>query len=130
VANTEEPSKISTKDSNLEILTKADGAKELSNGYYYQEKAKQYPDGYVLQIAGFTNVKLSERFLKLKSSESLYHYHKNRAGQQFTVVTSKVFINKVEANNALLKLPKPLLDRKPWLKPISSVINEINTFKQ
>jgi DamX protein len=130
VANNEEPSKISTKDSNLEILTKADGAKELSNGHYYQEKAKQYPDGYVLQIAGFTNVKLSERFLELKSSENLYHYHKNLAGQKFTVVTSKVFMNKVEANNALLKLPKPLLDRKPWLKPISSVINEINTFKQ
>jgi DamX protein len=130
VAINEEPSKISTKDSNLEILTKADGAIELSNGHYYQEKAKQYPDGYVLQIAGFTNVKLSERFLELKSSENLYHYHKNLAGQKFTVVTSKVFMNKVEANNALLKLPKPLLDRKPWLKTISSVINEINTFKQ
>ncbi len=130
VANTVASSKVSTKNSNREILTEKDGAKELSNGHYYQEKIKQYPDGYVLQIAGFTNVKLSERFLKLYSSESLYHYHKNLAGQKFTVVTSKVFMNKVEANNALLKLPKPLLDRKPWLKPISAVINEINTFKQ
>lgn len=130
VANTEEPNKVSTKDSNLEVLTKEDGAKGLSNGHYYQEKIKQYPDGYVLQIAGFTNVKLSERFLELKSSENLYSYYKNLAGQKFIVVTSKVFMNKVEANNALLKLSKPMLDRKPWLKPISSVINEINTFKQ
>ncbi len=130
VANTKDSSEFNTKLSNTAVVTEEYDTTEVFNAYYYLEKAKQYPQGYVLQIASFTNDKLSERFLGLKHSENLLYYHKNLAGKKFTVVTSKVFMNKTEASNALVQLPKSLLDRKPWLKTISSVINEINTFKQ
>ncbi|MEW6995342.1 SPOR domain-containing protein [Colwelliaceae bacterium MEBiC 14330] len=104
--------------------------KEIPNSYYYQTIAKQYPQGFVMQIAGFTDKKLLKRFLEQNALEELYHYEKMLNGKTFSVVTSKVYANKAEAKAAMLELPKQLIERKPWLKTLSSVINEINTFKE
>jgi DamX protein len=95
---------------------------------YYQAKAIEYKQGYVIQIAGFSDSKLWQRFIEQHSSESLFSYQRLLADKDFTVVTSKVYPNKLEAKAAILLLPAQLIERKPWLKPISSVINEINTF--
>jgi len=95
---------------------------------YYQTKAIEYEQGYVIQIAGFADAKLSKRFIEQNSTESLYSYQRVLADKDFTVVTSKVYANKAEAKAAISLLPTQLIERKPWLKPISSVINEINTF--
>ncbi len=95
---------------------------------YYQAKATKHKQGYVVQIAGFADAELSKRFLEQNSTESLYSYQRVLADKDFTVVTSKVYATKTEAKAAISLLPAQLLERKPWLKPISSVINEINTF--
>jgi DamX protein len=39
-------------------------------------------------------------------------------------------MNKAKANKELAGMPESLLQRKPWIKPISSIIKEINTFNQ
>lgn len=102
---------------------------EITNNYY-QTKAKEYENGYVVQIAGFSDERLLKRFLSLYPEENLYSYQKQLKGKNFTVVTSKVFSNKSEARATIQLLPLQLVERKPWVKSISSVINEINTFKQ
>jgi len=102
---------------------------EISNNYY-KTKAKEYENGYVVQIAGFSDERLLKRFLSLYPEENLYSYQKQLKGKNFTVVTSKVFSNKSEARATIQLLPLQLVERKPWVKSISSVINEINTFKQ
>jgi len=98
------------------------------NSDYYQAQALEHMQGYVIQIAGFSDTKLWQRFIEQHSTESLHSYQRYLSDNEFTVVTSKVYANKTAAKAAVLLLPVSLIERKPWLKPISSVISEINTF--
>lgn len=102
---------------------------ETSN-LYYQNKAEEIEKGYVIQIAGFSDEILAKRFLSLYPEETFYSYQKQLNGKNFTVITTKVFLNKTEAKSIIQSLPIQLIERKPWVKSISSVINEINTFKR
>ena len=102
---------------------------EISNSYY-QSKSEEFGKGYVIQIAGFSDNKLAERFLSLYPEQNLYSYQKQLNGNGFTVITTKAFPNKAEAKSIIQSLPMQLIERKPWVKSISSVINEINTFKR
>ena len=95
---------------------------------YYQTKAKEYENGYVVQVAGFSDEKLLKRFLLLYPEESFYSYQRQLNNKKFTVITSKVYQNKASAKATIQLLPIQLIERKPWVKSISSVINEINTF--
>ncbi len=116
--------------SQSEAKTKEYTSVAAPNNHYYQLQAKQYPQGFVVQIAGFADEKLLKRFLTQNMSENLYHYQRMMAGKKLTIVTTKVYSSKAEAKAAITKLPQSLLERKPWLKAISSVVDEINTFKQ
>ena len=98
--------------------------------YYYQNQAIVYDKGYVVQIAGFSDEKLWQRFIKAHPKQRLFSYHRELKESRFIVVTSKVYADKAAAKAALQLLPASLNKRKPWLKDISSVINEINTFKR
>lgn len=95
---------------------------------YYHTKAIEHKKGYVIQIAGFSDTNLWQSFIDQHATESFYSYQRLLADKSFTVVTSKVYSNKAEAKAAITLLPAQLIERKPWLKPISSVISEINTF--
>ncbi|MCP4984995.1 MAG: hypothetical protein GY928_02675 [Colwellia sp.] len=95
---------------------------------YYQRKAIEHEQGYVIQIAGFSDAKLWRRFIELNSQENLYTYQRLLSDKTYMVVTSKVYLNKSEAKAAITQLPVQFVERNPWLKPISSVISEINTF--
>ncbi|PKG83149.1 hypothetical protein CXF85_11470 [Colwellia sp. 75C3] len=100
---------------------------EITNSYY-QTKAEEYENGYVVQIAGFSDENLLKRFLALYPEKNFHSYQRQLNGKSFTVITSKVFKNKTEAKATIQSLPIQLIERKPWVKSISSVINEINTF--
>lgn len=102
---------------------------EISNSYY-KTKSEEFGKGYVIQIAGFSDNKLAERFLSLYPEQNLYSYQKQLNGNGFTVITTKAFPNKADAKSIIQSLPMQLIERKPWVKSISSVINEINTFKR
>ncbi len=99
------------------------------NHNYFQNQAVVHEQGYVIQIAGFTEHALWRRFIEHHGSENLYSYQKLHEEKTFIVVTSKVYPNKSLAQAAIRSLPASLGVRKPWLKDISSLINEINTFK-
>ena len=102
--------------------------KSITSNLYYQTQAKQYKNGYVVQITGFSDDKLLKVFLSDYAKEGFYSYERQLNNQKFTVITTQVFADKVAAKAAIELLPVELLDRKPWLKSISSVIKEINTF--
>ena len=55
---------------------------------------------------------------------------KNNKGKLFSVVTSISYATKGDARAAIALLPKTLRERQPWIKSISIVIDEINTFEQ
>lgn len=102
---------------------------KIDSNYYYNQ-AVVHEQGYVIQIAGFYDQRLWARFLTANESQALFSYQRALNEDKFFVVTSQVFASKEEAQQALKLLPKNLVERKPWLKDISSVINEINTFKR
>ena len=96
---------------------------------YYENQAVVHEQGYMYQIAGFTDKTLWQRFIEKYSTENLFSYQRLLNGQKFIVVTSKVYPSKESALIAMKLLPASLSERKPWVKAISSVINEINTLK-
>jgi DamX protein len=100
------------------------------NEEYYLDSIKRYPSGYVVQIAAFNDMQSTRQFLVLHKQHKLYWYKKVVKNQAYIIVTTITFINKAEANKELASMAKPLLKRKPWIKPISSIIEEINTFNQ
>ncbi len=118
-------------DNNVVSTTESDSSEgqtiEISNSYY-QTKAKEYKNGYVVQVSVISDDNLLQKFLKEYTKESFYTYQRRLKGNNFTVITSKVFQNKAEAKAAIELLPTQLIERKPWVKSISSVINEMNTF--
>ncbi|WP_057830176.1 SPOR domain-containing protein [Colwellia sp. TT2012] len=97
--------------------------------HYYQNQAVVYEYGYVIQLAGFSDSKLWHEFIENHRSENLFSYQRLLTEQRFIVVTSRVYPNKTMAKSAIKLLPASLLIREPWLKDISLVISEINTFK-
>ena len=103
---------------------------EKIDSNYYHNQAVVHEQGYVIQIAGFYDQRLWARFLTANESQSLFSYQRALNEDKFFVVTSQVFATKEQAQQALKLLPKNLMERKPWLKDISSVINEINTLKR
>ena len=100
------------------------------NSNYYLDNVADYKQGYVVQIAGFSDDILLKKFLAQHSRQNLHSYKRLLDGKSFSVVTSQIYPTKNEAKAAMAVLPLELLDRKPWLKAISSVTDEINTFNR
>lgn len=99
------------------------------NKHYYQNQAVVHDKGYVIQIAGFYDQRLWAKFIAENQSQALYSYQRMLNNSKFYVVTSPVFDTKEGAKHTLSLLPENLINRKPWVKDISSVIKEINTLK-
>ena len=96
-----------------------------TNVSYYQ----QYSEGFVIQIAGFTQNSILNEFLADYSSIAVKQYKRLLNNEAMTVVTSQYYATRIEAERALQQLPQTLLVREPWIKPISAINNEINTFE-
>ncbi|GAA0822916.1 hypothetical protein GCM10009111_31880 [Colwellia asteriadis] len=99
-------------------------------GSYYAQAALLAPEGYVIQIAGFFDNKRLTEFLTTYETMPLHHYTKDLNGKVFTVVTSDNYATKEDAKAAIQAFPDDLVVRDPWIKPISLVLAEINTFKE
>jgi DamX protein len=108
---------------------------KTTNTTYYSDKLKEYTENnlynesdiVVVQIAGFSDSKHWQDFLQQYPNESFYSYQRILSEKVFTVVTSKVYPDRFTARKALKNLPSSLLERQLWLKPISTVIAEMNT---
>jgi DamX protein len=119
--------KITVSEANATVLKKSQSS---DNRQYYLDSVKQYPSGYVVQIAAFNDMQSTLQFLALHKQHKLYWYQKVVKDETYIIVTTITFINIAAANKELASMPESLLQRKPWIKPISSIIEEINTFNQ
>ena len=100
----------------------------LDKDYYFTMSGES--GGVVVQIAGFSDNQHLEKFLALYPKEKFYIYQKNLDDDVLTVITSKVYPDRSTALIAMQNLPEAITKRQLWLKPISTVITEINTFKE
>jgi DamX protein len=108
--------RVTAKEAANQTQTQTQTAKMTDS--YYQMKAEEYENGYVVQIAGFSDKKLLKRFLSLYPEENFHYYQRQLNGKSFTVITSKVFKNKVHLGSSLFRQLSmkliPLLDNSSY----------------
>ncbi|MGB1198654.1 MAG: SPOR domain-containing protein [Thalassotalea sp.] len=105
--------------------------KEANNEFalgrnYYQN----FTQGVVIQIAGFTQKSILTEFLADFTDIEFKQYKRALNGEEMTVLTSKHYATRAEAERALYKLPNAILVREPWIKTISAINNEISAFQR
>jgi DamX protein len=93
----------------------------LSSNYYLT-----MPTGFVVQIVGFTDMALLERFTNTYPDLEYYSYQKKLNSQIFVVLTTKIYESKEQAREALQALPQTIIDRGIWIKTLETVKAEIN----
>ena len=93
----------------------------LNQSYYLNEST-----GYVVQLVGFTDLALLTRFIQQYPELETFAYQKQLNDQTFFVLTTKIFESKIQAQEAMTVLPQNIIDRGVWIKPLSTVKDEIN----
>lgn len=116
VANGEREEALNNKAIDLPVA--------LNNQYYVDKE-----DGFVIQIAGFTDLNKLTKFTENLEGFKFYSYEKSLNSQKFIVITSEVFPNKELAKAALVKLPKTTVQFGSFIKSVSTIKREINTVK-
>ncbi len=87
-------------------------------------------NGYVVQITGFSDLSRLEEFIKQNKDLEYFSYQKNLNSQKFIVLTSKIFSDKAEAKAAMNELPQVIRNLGSFLKSVSIIKGEINTFNR
>ncbi|MGB0937021.1 MAG: SPOR domain-containing protein [Colwellia sp.] len=103
---------------NIEPLTN-NNQKIKSTGHYYDN----IKEGNAVQLVSFNNEQALNNFIGRYPELELYSFTKNVRGNEYHVVTSKVFATVTEANNFIGALPQSMSSTKPWVIPIK-MINE------
>ncbi len=85
--------------------------------------------GYVVQLAGFTDKQVLKQFILAHSGLSYFSYQRVLKDQRYIVLTSKVFPTKAQALAAINELPSAIIQKGPWVKRLSTIQQEIKTFK-
>lgn len=101
-------------------------ADKLSGIDYYLEKNT----GFVIQIAGFTQLHMLKDFMIEYEGLDFYQYKRFVNNEAMTMLTSAHYLTREEAQAALSALPQAIKDRSPWIKSISAINNEINSFQR
>jgi len=94
----------------------------LNEQYYLNS-----PQGYVVQITAFSDLIILSRFTHKYKDFKYYSYHKNLNGLKLTVLTSKIYSDKAQAQTALKRLPQAIIKSGSFLKSVSTIKREINT---
>jgi len=119
---------LSSNVSAIGSAIEGDLRKTLDADYYFRMSRES--EGFVVQVAGFSNRKNWQDFLLLYPQQRFFSYQKFLSDSIFTVVTSKAYPDRISAKAAMQQLPKAIKERGLWLKSIATVIAEINTFKE
>ncbi|PCI55687.1 MAG: hypothetical protein COB45_06485 [Gammaproteobacteria bacterium] len=117
---------VNANDVNREKLNNLTVLPVTLNEEYYLNSEK----GYVVQITGFSNLSRLAAFITLHKDQDYFSYQKSLNSQNFFVLTSKVFSDKMQAREAMNKLPQAIRDLGSFLKPVSAIKREINTVSQ
>jgi DamX protein len=125
-------------DKNSEVLTKIpanpiiDESQGIStteaviiNGQYQGQE-----QGFVIQLAGFTQQNVLNEFLAEFQGLPLYQYQRLVNDETMTIVTSEYFQDRQQAEQAIAQLPQTIQERSPWIKAITTINDEINRFQR
>lgn len=93
----------------------------LNQSYYLTAET-----GFVVQLVGFTDLSLLTRFILQYPELETYAYQKQLNNRIFFVLTTKVYKDKTQAQEAINTLPQAIIDRGVWVKSLSVVKDEIN----
>jgi len=94
----------------------------VNNDYYSNHL------GYVIQLAAYSDLKLPKSLLEDLTTIDYQVYQRLLNNKPSVVITSSAYGEKSAAQSALAGLPKSLLARQPWIKPVTVINNEINAF--
>ena len=92
---------------------------------YYQSK-----QGYVIQIAAFSDERILAEFVESFKQLNLYRYKRLVNNKVMTILTTQAYDFREQANDAFLQLPQLIKDRSPWIKKISAINSEINDYQR
>ncbi|WP_206486263.1 hypothetical protein [Thalassotalea sp. G2M2-11] len=95
-------------------------------------KASKFLDrtqGFVIQIAAFSQQQVLAEFIAEYPSLSFEQYQKNVNGSVMTIVTTGIFDTQAVAEQVIVTLPNTIKQRSPMIKDISVINQEINEFK-
>jgi len=96
------------------------------NDIHYQDKS----NGFLVQIAGFTQFSVFEEFISEYTSLDYLGYYRILNQQEFLVITSNIFSTRDEAEKVLLSLPIELQEGGAWVKSLEAVNSEIEQYQQ
>ena len=105
-------------------LLNLDSSIVLNNNYYLNKD-----DGFVIQIAVFSDVDLLTKFTAGLTGVEYYIHQRLLNNKTVFVITSAVFTDRALAEQELLAMPEPIVARQPWIKPLEAINNEINAFQ-
>ncbi|MFT6918820.1 MAG: DamX protein [Cognaticolwellia sp.] len=94
----------------------------VNNDYYSNHL------GYVIQLAAYSDLTLPKSLLEDLTRIDYQVYQRLLNNKPSVVITSAAYVEKSAAQSALAALPKSLLARQPWIKPVTVINNEINAF--
>lgn len=112
-------SKIETPEANTVVQQLT-----VKNDYYANQ------DGFVIQLAAFSDLQLPSSFVETLMTIDFHIYQRLLNNKPVVVITSGIYADKQTAKSALSMLPDTLLARQPWIKSVTVINNEINTFLQ
>lgn len=105
-------------------LLNLDSSIVLNNNYYLNKD-----DGFVIQIAVFSDVDLLTKFTAGLTGVEYYIHQRLLNNKTVFVITSAVFTDRALAEHELLAMPESIVARQPWIKPLEAINNEINAFQ-
>lgn len=91
------------------------------NTYYFSADS-----GYVIQLASFQQLSFLSRFVEKYPDVEYFSYKKTLNEQTLMVLTTAIFDNKEQANDAIKTLPPTLVEGGVWVKPLALIQSEIN----
>lgn len=95
----------------------------LTPAYYFSKQ-----QGYVVQLIGFSDVSMLEKFVQNMNEFEYFSYQRILNEKSFYVLTSPIYETKVQANEYVSSLPQDVQQSGLWIKSLSAVKNEINSF--
>lgn len=99
--------------------------KRTINSAYYQ----QFNSGFVVQFDASRDQKVFDALVADYQDINFNGYYRLLNNDPLFVITSEHFTNRAGAEALISILPNTLKQRRPWIKSISAINNEINVFE-
>ena len=112
---------------NKETVKNIDGIASINVDVDYYTNAKT---GFVIQIAGFTRLPVYQQFLPDFTAIKVKRYHRLLKQQPMLVITSEIYSTRLDAEQAITRLPSTIISHQPWIKSVEAINSEISRFQR